>query len=71
MRGVDLLAQAVEADKVAPGTVGFIIVALLGFATWMLMRSMNRQIKKIDFPPRDEELDGEPGEDEEPRSPTS
>jgi hypothetical protein len=71
MRGVDLLAQSVEADKVAPGTVGFIIVALLGFATWMLMRSMNRQIKKIDFPSRDEELDAEPGQDEEPRSPTS
>jgi len=67
MRGVELLAQSVEADKVAPGTVGFLIVAALGFATWMLMRSMNRQIKKIDFPPRDEESD----EDDEPRSPTS
>jgi hypothetical protein len=26
------------------------VVALLGVATWLLIRSMNRQIKKIDLP---------------------
>jgi len=41
---------AVEESNVNPGLLGFMVVALLGVATWLLIRSMNRQIKKIDLP---------------------
>jgi hypothetical protein len=41
---------AVEESNVNPGLLGFVVVALLGVATWLLIRSMNRQIKKIDLP---------------------
>jgi hypothetical protein len=49
-------ARAVEESNVNPGQLGFVVVALLGVATWLLIRSMNRQIKKIDLPddPSDE-----------------
>jgi hypothetical protein len=52
---VDLTAvgptvRAVEESNVNPGLLGFVVVALLGVATWLLIRSMNRQIKKIDLP---------------------
>ena len=42
--------RAVEESNVNPGLLGFVVVALLGVATWLLIRSMNRQIKKIDLP---------------------
>ena len=42
--------RAVEESNVNPGLLGFLVVALLGVATWLLIRSMNRQIKKIDLP---------------------
>ena len=29
--------------------LGFLVVAALGVATWLLIRSMNRQLHKIDF----------------------
>jgi len=41
--------RAVEESNVNPGLLGFVVVALLGVATWLLIRSMNRQIKKIDL----------------------
>jgi hypothetical protein len=43
-------AIAVDKDKVTPGLLGFVVVALLGVATYLLVRSMNRQLKKIDLP---------------------
>ncbi|MCI0685848.1 MAG: hypothetical protein L0Y54_01220 [Sporichthyaceae bacterium] len=64
MRGVDLV-QAIDADQVAPGTVGFLFVAALGAALWFLMRSMNRQLKKIDFKPPSDQPDG----DDQPHPP--
>ena len=42
--------RAVEESNVNPGLLGFAVVAVLGVATWLLIRSMNRQIKKIDLP---------------------
>jgi hypothetical protein len=42
--------RAVQESNVNPGLLGFMVVALLGVATWLLIRSMNRQIKKIDLP---------------------
>ncbi len=45
------LLHAVPADNtVSPGVLGFVVVALLGVATWLLVRSMRRQLKKIDIP---------------------
>ena len=46
--------RAVEESNVNPGLLGFVVVALLGVATWLLIRTMNRQIKKIDLPDDDE-----------------
>ncbi len=42
---------AVDKSKVTPGVLGFVVVALLGVATYLLIRSMNRQIRRIDLPP--------------------
>lgn len=44
-----LPVMAVSADRVAPGLLGFLVVAALGVATWFLIKSMNKQLKKIDF----------------------
>jgi hypothetical protein len=44
---------AVEKDKVTPGVLGLLIVVLLGVATWLLLRSMNKQLRKVDFEERD------------------
>jgi hypothetical protein len=40
---------ALDKNNVNPGALGFIVVALLGVATWLLIRSMQRQLGKIDF----------------------
>ncbi len=45
---LDLLA--LDKDAVTPGVLGFVVVALLGVATYLLIRSMNRQIRRIDIP---------------------
>ena len=42
--------EGLDPTAVTPGVLGFMVVALLGVATWLLIRSMNRQIKKIDLP---------------------
>lgn len=47
-------ALAVESDQVAPGLLGFLVVAAIGLATWFLIKSMNKQLSKIDFEERDE-----------------
>jgi hypothetical protein len=56
-------ARAVEESNVNPGLLGFLVVAVLGVATWLLIRSMNRQIKKIDLP--DDAPDEPPGDGSE------
>ena len=48
-----LLVQVVTAaddGTVSPGLLGFVVVAVLGVATWLLIRSMRRQITRIDIP---------------------
>ena len=45
---VDVL-MAYDKNKVNPGLLGFVVVALLGVATWLLIRSMQRQLGKVDF----------------------
>ncbi len=49
-----LVVRAVDDTEVSPGVIGFVVVALLGVATWLLIRSMLRQFKKIDLPDDDE-----------------
>ena len=46
-----VVARAVDDTDVSPGVLGFVVVALLGVATYLLIRSMNRQIRRIDLPP--------------------
>lgn len=53
--------RAVDDTAVSPGVLGFVVVALLGVATYLLIRSMNRQIRRIDLPrsePQDPAEDG-------------
>ena len=40
---------AYDKTKVNPGLLGFVVVALLGVATWLLIRSMQRHLRKVDF----------------------
>jgi hypothetical protein len=58
------LVQLADLDenKVTPGLLGFVVFALIGGATWFLMKNMNKQLKKIDF---------EPGEKDQITAPTS
>jgi hypothetical protein len=53
------LAKDLDENKVTPGVLGFIVFALLGGAVWLLMKSMNKQFAKIDFPEPEEP--SEPG----------
>ncbi|HEU5161436.1 MAG TPA: hypothetical protein VFU43_30880 [Streptosporangiaceae bacterium] len=41
---------AVPEDKVTPGALGFVIVLALGVALYLLIRSMNKQIARIEAP---------------------
>ena len=45
---VDVL-MAYDKNKVNPGLLGFVVVALLGVATWLLIRSMQRHLGRVDF----------------------
>jgi len=58
------LAVAAEESKVTPGLLGFVVVALLGLATFLLVRSMNRQVRRIDLPddPADDPADDPSGD---------
>jgi len=47
---VHTIPLALGEEQIGPGTLGFIIVALLGLALFFLVRSMNRQIRKINIP---------------------
>ncbi|MEU9098282.1 hypothetical protein [Streptomyces sp. NPDC048361] len=43
------LAAELDDDKVTPGVLGFIVFAALALGVWMLMKSMNRHMGKVDF----------------------
>ena len=40
---------ALSEQQVSPGVLGFVVVALLGLALFLLIRSMNKQMRKINF----------------------
>ncbi|MCW2938333.1 MAG: hypothetical protein JWN00_1318 [Actinomycetia bacterium] len=44
------LAIPLNNDTVSPGFLGFGVVVALGIALYFLIRSMNRQISRIDAP---------------------
>ncbi|MGW3485865.1 hypothetical protein [Streptomyces sp. AM 3-1-1] len=39
----------VDADKVTPGLLGFVVFAVMAAGVWALMKSMNRHMRKVDF----------------------
>ncbi len=41
--------RTVEESEVNPGFLGFLVVALLGVATWLLLRSMMYHLRRIDL----------------------
>lgn len=43
---------------ISPGLLGFIIVVILGLATWLLVRSMSKQLRKLDADRPEQEEDG-------------
>lgn len=51
--GLLVLAQEQEKvlndDTVTPGLLGLGVVVALGVALWLLVRSMNRQLRRVDF----------------------
>ncbi len=43
------LADSFDKNKVTPGVLGFIVFAMLAVGVWMLMKSMNRHMARVDF----------------------
>jgi hypothetical protein len=58
--GGDLL-MAVEPEDVTAGTAGFLVIAALVVGTVFLLRSLNKQLKKVDFEETDDTGDGSAG----------
>ncbi|MEV0998280.1 hypothetical protein [Nonomuraea sp. NPDC050202] len=47
----------------SPGLLGFVVVALLGLALYILIKSMNKQMSKIQVP-HESEIEGAARDDE-------
>jgi hypothetical protein len=60
---VTVLAAAPAADTVVTGVLGFLVVAGMALALFFLLRSMNKQLRKVAPGPkwRDKGQDGQPG----------
>ncbi|MFD7921564.1 hypothetical protein ACFV3R_20340 [Streptomyces sp. NPDC059740] len=43
------LAKEVDPDKVTPGLLGFVVFAVMAGAVWLLMKSMNKHMRNVDF----------------------
>ncbi|MGW2562482.1 hypothetical protein ACWCXB_25165 [Streptomyces sp. NPDC001514] len=46
---VPLAARELDENKVTPGVLGFIVFAALAVGVWMLMKSMNRHMGRVNF----------------------
>jgi hypothetical protein len=55
---VTILASP-AASQVVPGILGFLVVAAMGLALFFLLRSMNKQLRKVAREPRWREEAGE------------
>ncbi len=53
---------AYEPEDVRPGWIALVLVALLGVATFLLWRSMNTQLRKIQMPPKGSSTDSDADE---------
>jgi hypothetical protein len=55
---IELLPLAKELDKytVTPGVLGFIVFAILGVGVWILLKSMSKHLRRIDFQEQDAEV---------------
>jgi len=56
--GAVLAKAKVSSNDVTPGVLGFLVVAGMGIALYFLLRSMNRQLRKIPPPPPEDAADG-------------
>ena len=58
-----IAAAAPAADTVVTGVLGFLVVAAMGLALFFLLRSMNKQLRKVAPGPRwrEEARDGRSG----------
>ena len=45
----DVEGETITQENVSPGAIGLVIFILLGLGTFFLWRSMNKQLKRIDF----------------------
>ncbi len=43
------LAKDLDENKVTPGVLGFLVFAALAVGVWLLMKSMNRHMGRVDF----------------------
>lgn len=61
MTAADVM-RAVDDEQVTPGLLGFLIVAGMGVALFLLLRSMAKHLRRVDVGDSDREPGGEPGE---------
>ena len=54
-------ASSTASNDVEPGVLGFLVVAGIAVALVFLLRSMNKQFRKIEPPPEDGGPDAAPG----------
>lgn len=47
-----LAQQKLDEFTVTPGVLGFVVFAVMGVAVWVLLKSMTKQLNKIDFKER-------------------
>ncbi|GBQ00347.1 hypothetical protein SSP531S_17620 [Streptomyces spongiicola] len=43
------LAKELDENKVTPGVLGFIVFAVMAASVWLLMKSMNRHMNRVNF----------------------
>jgi hypothetical protein len=49
-----MMFLALNEDQVTPGVLGFLVVAALGAVLFLLIRSMNKHLKRIEAPSEDD-----------------
>lgn len=54
-----MMVLAVNEDQVTPGLTAFLVVAALGVTLFFLIRSMNRQIARIEAPSDEDQRQAE------------
>ncbi|MFJ9628601.1 hypothetical protein ACIQPR_02395 [Streptomyces sp. NPDC091280] len=58
----------VDENKVTPGVLGFIVFAVMALAVWGLMKSMSKQMNKVDFKEAPDPADGSEAAPAEPKA---